>query len=177
MIDAEPIKTIQIDESIVAWECWSAGGTKLGEQWRWTQEKRYRWFGEEGIRHLPVCYAVGEDYRMAFEDRRLILCEGPFDRVALKRVFPDWAVMARLTAAIGKELTRSLLRTVETVVLATDMNKAGDKGVEKAQKRLGDVAEVRLTYPADDPGDLLEKYGIDKCRRLLQPQIAHLSWL
>lgn len=185
MIEHEPVCTIgagglaQLQnremDGWIGWESFSMGGARIGVQTKNSQESAYRWFQAEDAQHLPIIYATVEDYQILWQTGEVILVEGIFDRVAIKRAFPEKAVIARLSKSVAKQLEVFLKRYARTVWLAMDMDEPGREGAEQAVKRLknGIVVE-RLTYPAKDPAKLLENKGVEKVRELLEKQMDRL---
>jgi len=89
------------------------------------------------------------------------LVEGILDRVAIRRLVPDKAVLARLSKGVGRQMVHSLRRQVSRIWVAFDMDDAGNKGLEQVRQLFEpDVEVIRLVYPAKDPANLLEKYGM-----------------
>lgn len=184
-IKLEPVCTIGVDglpslldkgvDGWIGWGALSMGGARIGVQAKQSKESTYRWFQAEDASHLPILYTTTEDYTILWETGELILVEGIFDRVAVKRAFPEQAVIARLSKSVAKQLEVFLKRYATRVWLAMDMDEAGQAGAEQAIKRLQDsITTERLTYPARDPADLLQRKGSGAVRELLGTQMSRL---
>lgn len=127
------------------------------------QEKRYEW-RPSGARWLPICYAQPDDWDRLYVTGEVILVEGVFDRIALKRCFPDRAVIARLSKSVAA-IQWLLLRYARLIWVAFDQDEEGEKGARRLRYRLENKARAealavyRLTFHGKDPGEHFETYG------------------
>jgi len=186
MIQAEPACTIGalglsclVPDSAagwIGWECRSMGGAQIGMQVKDSENSSYRWFQRVEANHLPIMYAIPEDYRILWKTGEVFVVEGIFDRVAMKRMFPEKATIARLSKSVAKQLVIFLERYARRVWLVMDMDEHGQEGAEQASKRLGGgILTERLMYPAMDPAELLKKKGVHGGREILELQMGRLG--
>lgn len=135
------------------------------------KEKDYRTFYDLNHHYLPMSYGCKTDWEIMWKSKQVIIAEGLFDRVALKRAFPERAVLARLTKGVSPPLIRLFNRLCERVWLAFDNDAPGVKSALKAEGRLkSDV--VILEIPYKDPSRFLEVRGVDAVRKHYQRQIT-----
>ena len=132
------------------------------------QEKRYEW-RPGPARWLPICYAQPDDWELFYRDGEAILVEGVFDRIALKRCFPDRAVIARLSKSVTA-IQWILKRYARLLWVAFDQDEEGEKGARRLGWRLADEVRDELTihrlnFHGKDPGEHFETYGEADLRR------------
>lgn len=128
------------------------------------QEKRYEW-RPGPARWLPICYAQPDDWERLYRDGELILVEGVFDRIAVKRCFPNKAVIARLSKSVAA-IQWVLRRYTRLLWVAFDRDEEGEKGARRLGYRLADAVQDdmtihRLALRGKDPGEDFETYGED----------------
>jgi len=164
---------LEIVNPVIGFISHSPSGHLIGITTRRVEEKEYRWFQSPKALHLPIFYATKDDHEKLFETGDLILSEGVFDRVALKRAFPDRAVYARLTKGTGNQLVHYLKRYAKRLWLAFDMDEPGQKATERTEKKLKDHMDVNsIDFAANDPAKLLERVGLGRFRELTERQIT-----
>ena len=176
MLAAEPLSGT--DDRITI-ECRSMSGALIGHQTLEEylgpdEDKRYRWHQANGAGHLPPMYGTQEDHTTLFKTGRCVLTEGFFDRTAMKAMFPELAVYARLSKGLAFPMRRMLARYGHHVILAFDMDPPGRSATEKATKVLGAEPHMTVTtleYPAKDPSKLLKDKGLDGAKRIIEPQM------
>ena len=144
------------------------------------QEKRYEW-RPSGARWLPICYAQPDDWELFYRDGEAILVEGVFDRIALKRCYPDRAVIARLSKSVAA-VQWILKRYARRLWVAFDQDEEGEKGARRLGWKLGNevgsVSEFRdeltihrLTFRGKDPGEHFEAHGEAHLRKWVERQM------
>jgi 5S rRNA maturation endonuclease (ribonuclease M5) len=173
--DVEGI-AIRTDHPLIAWPCRSMGGQLAGIQTRRADVHEYRWNVGKNSSHLPILYGSEEDHDLFFRHGRVILTEGIFDRAAIKRCIPDYAVYARLSKGIAKHLLVFLKRYGKQVWTAFDHDAPGEKASDAADERLKDSLEInRLKIPAKDPSKLIEDRGERRAKEIVERQIRSLE--
>ena len=156
----------------VAWLAVSMSGTPIGVQTRELKEKKYRWHQFDNVEHLPMLYGSEEDWRLLFESGFMILTEGPFDRIAVKRALPTFPVFARLSKGTSNQMINLIKRYVRNLWLIFDMDEEGKAAAKKSEDRLGDDVNVyRLSLPFKDPSECLRKRSLDYLTQALLKQI------
>jgi hypothetical protein len=140
------------------------------------QEKRYEW-RPSPARWLPICYAQPDDWEIFYETGEVILVEGVFDRIALKRCAPKRAVIARLSKSVTA-IQWILKRYAKRIWVAFDQDEEGEKGARRLGWRLDSevrgeraVAIRRLTFFGKDPGEHFERYGEGNLRLCVVRQL------
>ncbi len=114
-------------------------------------------------------------------EKRLILCEGYMDVIALHAHGFENAV-ATLGTAITPEQARIMAKYTKQVIISYDADEAGQRAANKAMKLLSDVGlDVRvLRIPgAKDPDEFLKKNGgtaAEQFRRLLDQSRAQFEF-
>lgn len=121
--------------------------------------KDYRTFYDPNHRYLAVFYASKEDMDLMWTTGETVVAEGIFDRVAIKRAFPERSVLARLTKGMSPQMKVMLERVCKRVWLAFDNDDPGNKAADKAEKRMN-LDTVRLLNPYKDPALFLQKRGL-----------------
>ncbi len=157
----------------IMWVCRSASGTPIGAQVKY--DNGYRWYQMEGAGYLPIMYATSADYDILYNTGNVTLVEGVFDRIAIKRLFPERAVIARLSKGVGKQLAFFLRRYANTIWTAFDMDEAGQTGTQATKKYLPGIEIHTLTYPAKDPSKLLETMGDARMKAYLNRQFQAME--
>lgn len=132
--------------------------------------KDYRTYSDPLHGYRAVFYASRSDLEILWQTKQVVMTEGVFDRIAIKRAFPQRAVFARLSKGIPPPLATMLRRLASRVWIAYDMDIPGESGAEKAKKVLRDVEVIRLQFPAKDPGDLFKSGGVKKVERAFERQ-------
>jgi DNA primase len=152
----------------LAWPLHSAARTPIGVLLRKLDGKEYRLALREGNDHIPTLLASKKDWDQAWRSQFAILVEGAFDRVALKRAFPEHAVFARLSRGIQNKAAIILRRYTTRMWIVMDNDEAGQRGAEEAQKKLEGINTTSLGLKGSkDPGDFLHKYGSKALREHL----------
>ncbi len=163
-------------QDVIAFPCRTMSGALAGLHLAgYGEEKVYEWRQNPKAPFLPICYATGADWRGLWDVGEVILVEGVFDRVAVKRAFPGRAVMARLSksvATIQPLLERYAIRIWDSF----DTDEEGEKGSRRLAWRLGGSRNrgcqvTRLRTMAKDAGDHAKRYGIEHLRKHLERQM------
>ncbi len=103
------------------------------------------------------------------ETKRIILCEGYMDVIAVNQAGFENAV-ATLGTAITPNQARLISHYAEEVVIAYDSDNAGQKASQKAINHFSDVGirtRIIRMEGAKDPDEYIKKYGVDRFRMLL----------
>lgn len=135
------------------------------------QEPKYLNTPESPIFHKrDALYGFPQALEGIRKQRRAIVCEGYFDRIALAR-----AGLTESLATCGTALTeghaREMSRRTEQIVLLFDGDTAGQNAVEKALQVLlptGIRVRAALLPPGDDPDSFLNQHGPDALRKLVE---------
>ena len=102
-------------------------------------------------------------------ERRLILCEGYMDVIALHQADFPFAV-AGCGTALTQEQARLLSRYADEVILSYDADEAGQKALQKAIgifSAIGMKVKVLKLSGGKDPDEILRKYGRERFAALL----------
>lgn len=139
-------------------------------------EKDYRFFRHpKAYLSEPTIYGTERDFELMYQTGTLILCEGLFDRIAVKRVLPFSPVLARMSKGVSKHLVRFIHRYVRVLHLAFDTDAAGIRAADLASSKLLEYKTIvtRLTiYGAKDPSAFLEKYGMETAKKTWEADVA-----
>ncbi|MDD6060400.1 MAG: DNA primase [Ruminococcus sp.] len=103
------------------------------------------------------------------ETKRIILCEGYMDVIAVNQAGFENAV-ATLGTAITPNQARLISHYAEEVVIAYDSDNAGQKASQKAINHFSDVGirtRIIRMEDAKDPDEYIKKFGVDRFRMLL----------
>lgn len=103
------------------------------------------------------------------ETKRIILCEGYMDVIAVNQAGFENAV-ATLGTAITPNQARLISHYAEEVVIAYDSDNAGQKASQKAINHFSDVGirtRIIRMEGAKDPDEYIKKFGADRFRMLL----------
>ena len=103
------------------------------------------------------------------ETKRIILCEGYMDVIAVNQAGFENAV-ATLGTAITPNQARLISHYAEEVVIAYDSDNAGQKASQKAINHFSDVGirtRIIRMEGAKDPDEYIKKFGVDRFRMLL----------
>lgn len=161
----------------VAWCVSSMSGAPVGIQTRLLEEKNYRWYQCPQAAHLPMVYGSQDDWEKLWATEEVILTEGIFDRVAVKRALPDRAVLARLSKGAANQMGVFLRRYSKRVYLLFDNDEPGQQAVETTRRSLQDYLQIEtLNIPFNDPSLVLEKRGEKRFREILERQITALEF-
>jgi len=122
-----------------------------------------------------LAYKKGRDiYALNFAKNtangRLILAEGYMDVIALHRHGFTQAV-ACLGTALTRDQAQLLARYADEVVLSYDADEAGQRATQRALEVLGQTnlkIRVLKLSGGKDPDDILQTYGAEKYRQLLE---------
>lgn len=103
------------------------------------------------------------------DSKRIILCEGYMDVIAVNQAGFDNAV-ATLGTAITPDQARLLSRYAEEVIIAYDSDNAGQNATRKAISHFSDVGlRTRILHMdgAKDPDEYIKKFGVQRFRMLI----------
>jgi len=122
-----------------------------------------------------LAYKKGRDvYALNFAKNtangRLILVEGYMDVIALHK-FGFTQAVACLGTALTRDQAQLLARYADEVVLSYDADEAGQKAVQRALEVLGQTnlkIRVLKLSGGKDPDEILQTYGAEKYRQLLE---------
>ncbi|MDR2686218.1 MAG: DNA primase, partial [Oscillospiraceae bacterium] len=122
-----------------------------------------------------LAYKKGRDvYALNFAKNtangRLILVEGYMDVIALHK-FGFTQAVACLGTALTRDQAQLLARYAGEVVLSYDADEAGQKAVQRALEVLGQTSlklRVLKLSGGKDPDEILQAYGAEKYRQLLE---------
>lgn len=159
----------------VVFTCWSPGSPSAVHTGSITV-KDYKVFYSSRVT-FPVLYATARDWSEMRRQRRIILVEGVYDRVVVKRAMPEFPVFARLSKGVQNDFKRILEVLDCRVFLLFDNDDPGRKAADKSERALENlgIKTVRLYAPMEDPGDVIKlKDGIRQFREILERQISRL---
>ena len=134
--------------------------------------------GDEGGKYLnstdtPVYKKSKNLFGMNFaknsQSKRIILCEGYMDTIALHQAGFDYAVAACGTA-FTEEQAQLLARYCDEVIIAMDADGAGQKACERVVgilKKIGMKMRILQIDGGKDPDEYIKTYGADKFQYLL----------
>jgi len=152
------------------------GGEIAGLHTAAWEKKEYRYFPSASKAYLPILYASEEDFDLLYKTQTVVLTEGAFDRIAIKRCTKDVAVFARLSKGTSGYLSILLRRYAKRVILAFDQDAAGKIGTDKAESRIAGGIEIsQLRLPAKDPAHLLETKGLRFASNLINSRLDSLT--
>ncbi len=109
------------------------------------------------------------NYAKDSDSKRLILCEGYMDVIAVHQAGFDNAV-ATLGTAITPDQARLVKRYAEEVVIAYDSDGAGQTAARKAISHFSDVGlrtRILRMDGAKDPDEYIKKFGAQRFRMLI----------
>lgn len=155
--------------------CRSMSGRVAGLHTACRLQKEYRFHQNKDLPFLPIMYGAEADFELLYKSERMILTEGVFDRIALKRVVKDWPVFARLSKGVSVLLTGFIKRYAKVVVLSFDNDSKGQLGADKADKKIRALDVRRLKFPFKDPAEMLEKLGEKRTKEVILNQ-AGVWW-
>jgi DNA primase len=165
-------KPIRDCAGAIGWPVYSMSGEPVGLQTRELEIKKYRFHQLTNTEHLPLVFGTRRDWEILWETGSVILTEGTFDRVAIKRALPYRAVLARMSKGAPNQLRNLIRRYVTTLWLAFDMDEPGQDAAAEAETKLGSQINVyRMTFPAKDPSNLLQAVGLKKTTQILERQL------
>jgi len=144
--------SFRLEVPSIAFHCKSMSGATVGINTAGRGIKDYKFFQHADGRHLPIMYATEKDRNTLYETREMIVVEGVWDRIAIKRALPEWAVFARLSKGVGGQFETMIKRFAHLVWLCFDQDTAGFKGTEMAKKKLTNVEIYEIRYAYKDPG-------------------------
>ena len=109
------------------------------------------------------------NYAKDSDSKRLILCEGYMDVIAVHQAGFDNAV-ATLGTAITPDQARLVKRYAEEVIIAYDSDGAGQTAARKAISHFSDVGlrtRILRMDGAKDPDEFIKKFGVQRFRMLI----------
>ena len=104
------------------------------------------------------------------DTKRLILCEGYMDVIAVNQAGFDNAV-ATLGTAITANQARLMSHYAEEIIIAYDSDGAGQKATQKAINHFADVGmrtRILRMEGAKDPDEYIKKFGRDRFKMLIE---------
>lgn len=115
-----------------------------------------------------------EELSKAGKDRFFILCEGYMDVIALHQAGFDNAV-APLGTALTDNQVRIMSKYVQSVIIATDSDEAGQKAAKRAFSLIdaaGLSTKILKIQGAKDPDEYIKKYGSVRFSQLLTQSVS-----
>lgn len=109
------------------------------------------------------------NFAKSADTKRLILCEGYMDVIAVNQAGFD-NVVATLGTAITPNQARLISHYAEEVIIAYDSDGAGQKATQKAINHFADVGvKTKIIHMegAKDPDEFIKKFGVNRFRMLL----------
>lgn len=165
-------KALKDAAGTIAWPVFSMSGEPVGVQTRELSEKKYRFYQLPNTEHLPLIFGTPADFDLMWSSGKMILAEGAFDRVVVKRALPDYAVFARMSKGAPNQLRSLIRRYVKHFWTMFDNDEPGNEAAEVAEKKLKDLIEVtQLRIPYKDPSMMVERRGIDALKACLAQQM------
>lgn len=158
---------VSTQEPLIAILCKTPTGAVTALQVVNPREKAYRRFRTEIGNFLPVYLASSDDFDLWELTGNVILVEGVFDRVAVKRCGVQAAVFALLGLGVSFKMARFLARHSNRVWLMLDQDEKGKEAsvrISNSLKAHG-VSVEYISYSEKDPADWLQKRGVAKMRR------------
>jgi len=139
-----------------------------------TGAKDYRSYQSTSKGYLAPIYGSKEDRDLLYTTQELILVEGVFDRVAMKVLFSERAVFARLTKGATGQLVEHLQVFCKKMYSAFDGDVPGVLASVRSEKKLKPlgVDVVRLQCPFKDPSAFLASKGMNSARKHYERQIS-----
>lgn len=107
---------------------------------------------------------------IAVKEKKLILCEGYMDVIAVHQAGFENAV-ATLGTAITPEQARLMSQYCNEVIICYDSDEAGQKATQKAINLLSEVGittKIIKMEGAKDPDEYIKKFGAPKFKQLLE---------
>lgn len=104
-----------------------------------------------------------------YDSKKLILCEGYMDVIAVNQAGFENAV-ATLGTAITPAQARLMSRYADEVIIAYDSDGAGQSAAQKAIRHLSDVnvrTRILRMENAKDPDEYIKKFGKERFRKLI----------
>jgi len=161
-------------EGQITFPVWNSSGVLRGVEtrlWEETQFRKYTQYWLESWQEDSTFLGCPAALESIWETGVVYLVEGMFDFFPVQRVFPN--TLCTLTAKVTEAQQRFLKRYCKHVVFMFDMDQ---KGKEISGKSLDkyNVSNNRgfsahqLIYPAKDPGELYEKWGIVRFDKYLK---------
>jgi len=160
----------------IVFPVWNATGKLRGIEtrlWEETATRKYTQYWRAAWKEDAVFLGMPGALESIWETGTVYIVEGMFDFFPVQRVFPN--TLCTLTAKVMYSQYRFLQRYCRHVVFMFDMDEKGRTTTDEALERYnvggrdGFLAH-RLTYPAKDPGELYEKWGISRFERYLNRQ-------
>lgn len=110
------------------------------------------------------------NYAKNSNSKRLILCEGYMDVIAVNQAGLENAV-ATLGTAITPNQARLMSHYAEEVIIAYDSDSAGQTAAKRAISHFSDVGiktRILRMEDAKDPDEYIKKFGVQRFRRLIE---------
>lgn len=133
-------------------------------------ERDYRTYFYNERPWFPAVYGDASDYQALYENKKVIMVEGLFDRIIFKRLYPELACFAKLNKSVSTKLIRFLERYAEICYAAYDTDEAGEAAYEKLKNKATNIQVSRLKLLYKDPNEMWMRLGDAKCRRHLEEQ-------
>jgi 5S rRNA maturation endonuclease (ribonuclease M5) len=163
---------VQATTPRVMWTARAMSGQVIGLQTRELLEHKYRWYQAPKAQHLPIIYATEEDHELLYRTGEMLIVEGAFDRIVVKRCFPELAVYARLSKGAANQLAHFIRRYVTRLWTLFDMDDRGEKANQQTEERFSTHLQVNgIKIPFKDPSQLFEKRGLGRTREILSKQM------
>jgi 5S rRNA maturation endonuclease (ribonuclease M5) len=168
----------ELSEPVIAAICRYATGTPTAVGVISADRKAYRKYPTEAGKYLPIFYSSCVDFTLLEQTKTVFLCEGYFDRVALKRCNVAGAVFATLGVTVSDTFIKFLRHFSSHVWLSLDMDKVGADVTESLAKKLQEsglwVGVLRCQYK--DPAQWLQKAGVNRMRQSVIDQVTLKCW-
>lgn len=133
-----------------------AMGNTVGLLGRSVITKDFKKYVTEAAKFMGFFFGLSEALPHVFKENKIYLVEGPFDFLALSKVFPN--TVATLTSWLSEIQYEFLRCFCDTIVTVFDSDEAGIQGSEKASEYEGVIRMDLGSYK--DPAVCLEKCSL-----------------
>lgn len=136
-------------------------------------EKNYRTYFYDERPWFPALYGDKSDFISLYENKKMVMVEGIFDRIIFKRLFPDLACFAKLNKSVSAKLVRFIERYANVCYAAYDADEAGETAYEKLKNKVTKATVQRVAPLYKDPNEMWKRLGDEPSREHLYSQMAH----
>lgn len=152
-------------------------GEVLGLQVRSIYKSNSKYSDYYATKREACLFGLGQAAPYLWESNSVLLVEGAFDLLPIQRFCPY--VVSTLTAAVSPSFLKVMRRTIKTVWMGYDMDKAGRTASKDFQKDHGSEFEVYIIdYPkvqgswVKDPGVLWELWGDNQLQKFMNETLT-----
>jgi len=158
-------------ESKITFPIYDIVGNPAGLLGRAIDTKEFKYYLTLEAKFLGAFFGLVQALPIIYETGRVFVVEGPFDLLALRKVYPN--VVASLTAELTEAQYAILSMFAKDIITIFDSDGPGKKATERALEKWPNIKTVCLGWKDPDAG--LKYLEFEKFKKFVQKKINEVT--